>query len=374
MIDKDLIISKEEYIKNDFLNSLKIILNETNKNNIDSNILEIKNKLYEFNSFYDDNSNVEENILNENTIEYLIDLISNNRNYNLQNSSFSELESFFKDSLITVGAESSVGKTSFASQLALELLENNDDTILAFYSLDDSKTFIIKKMIYQLLSKKSKSNKLDINNEDFIKSIKKHKNDYLKLILSNRIAIFESLNIYNLYSQLIKLKNNAKNNLNIENPRIIIIIDYLQIIEHESSNLREGLNKICSYLKDIQKKLNCMMILLSQFNRSKETNINTLIRYRETSEIENISDLCINLENIQNQDYYNTKLYIVKNKSGEKNKIFTSLREGYTFSKFFQNNSIYTYKEDKTNSNDFNYNENSIADFIFSYTTITIKY
>ena len=348
MIDKDLIISKEEYIKNDFLNSLKIILNETNKNNIDSNILEIKNKLYEFNSFYDDNSNVEENILNENTIEYLIDLISNNRNYNLQNSSFSELESFFKDSLITVGAESSVGKTSFASQLALELLENNDDTILAFYSLDDSKTFIIKKMIYQLLSKKSKSNKLDINNEDFIKSIKKHKNDYLKLILSNRIAIFESLNIYNLYSQLIKLKNNAKNNLNIENPRIIIIIDYLQIIEHESSNLREGLNKICSYLKDIQKKLNCMMILLSQFNRSKETNINTLIRYRETSEIENISDLCINLENIQNQDYYNTKLYIVKNKSG-----------------FFQNNSIYTYKEDKTNSNDFNYNENSIDDFIF---------
>ena len=106
MIDKDLIISKEEYIKNDFLNSLKIILNETNKNNIDSNILEIKNKLDEFNAFYEDNSNIEENIINENSIEYLINLISNTKNYNLKNSSFSELESFLRDSLITVGAES----------------------------------------------------------------------------------------------------------------------------------------------------------------------------------------------------------------------------------------------------------------------------
>lgn len=369
MIDKDLIISKEEYIKNDLLNSLKVILNETNKNNIDSNILEIKNKLDEFNAFNENSSNIEENILNENFIEYLVNLISNTKSYNLKNSSFSELESFLRDSLITVGAESSVGKTSFASQLALEILENNDDTILAFYSLDDSKTFLTKKIICQLLSKNSKNNKkkYDISDEDIVKYIKKHKNDHLKILLSNRVAIFESLNIYNLYSQLIKLKRNAKDNLNIENPRIIIIIDYLQIIDHESSTLREGLNKICSYLKDVQKRLNCMMILLSQFNRSKETNINTLIRYRETSEIENISDLCINLESIQNQDYYNTKLYIVKNKAGEKNKIFTSLREGYTFNKFSENNNVHTYKLAKIASDysNENYNDQSIDDFIF---------
>ena len=110
-----------------------------------------------------------------------------------------------------------------------------------------------------------------------------------------------------------------------------------------------------------------MMILLSQFNRSKEININTLIRYRETSEIENISDLCINLESIHNQENYNTKLYIVKNKDGEKNKIFTSLREGYTFNKFFENNNIYTYKIPKiiSDNNEESYNEESIDDFIF---------
>ncbi|MEI0487432.1 DnaB-like helicase C-terminal domain-containing protein [Brachyspira intermedia] len=364
MIDKDLVIDKEDYIKNDFINSLKFILNETNKNNIDNNILEIKNKLDEFNALNENNFNLEENILNEKSIEDIINIIVNTKSYNLNNTAFSELECFLRDSLITVGAESSVGKTSFASQLALEILENNDDTILAFYSLDDSKTFLTKKMIQQLLNKNSKK---QYNDENITKLIKKHKNDYLKILLSQRIAIFESLNIYNLYGQLIKLRNNIQNNLNIKEPRIIVVIDYLQIIDHESSSLREGLNKICSYLKNIQKKLNCMMILLSQFNRSKETNINTLIRYRETSEIENISDLCINLESIQNNDYYNTKLYIVKNKAGEKNKVYTSLMEGFLFNKFKENNTINTYKKVKIAS-DYtkeNYDTQTIDDFIF---------
>lgn len=365
MIDSDLVINKEDYIKNDFINSLKSILNGTDKNNIDNNILEIKHKLDEFNSINENNFNIEENILSEKSIEELINLITNTKSYNLDNTSFSELGYFLRDSLITIGAESSVGKTSFASQLALEILENNDDTILAFYSLDDSKTFLTKKIIQQLLNKNTK--KTYKNNEDIIKLIKKYKNDYLKILLSKRIAIFETINIYNIYNQLIQFKKNAQNNLNIKEPRIIVIIDYLQIIEHDSSNSREGLNKVCSYLKEIQKKLNCMMILLSQFNRSKETNINTLIRYRETSEIENISDLCINLESIQNQEHYNIKLYIVKNKAGDKNKIFTSFRDGFIFNKFVENNNVYTYKTSKVESDytNENYNTESIDDFIF---------
>lgn len=328
MIDRDLIIDKEDYLKNELINVLKDKLNEINKNNIDNSILDIKNILKEF-SILEENINIDENILNNNSIEYLINLITNIKPYNLENTSFAELKNFIRDSLITIGAESSVGKTSFASQLSLEILENNPDTILAFYSLDDSKMFLIKKMILQLLYNKKKNH----NNDDFEKLTNKYKNN-LKLLYSGRIAIFEQLNIYKLYVQLFKLKNYAINKLNIKEPRIIVVIDYLQIIDHDSSTLREGLNKICSYLKDIQKQLNCMMILLSQFNRSKETNINTLIRYRETSEIENISDLCINLESIQNQESYNTKLYIVKNKAGEKNKVFSSFRDIYNFSKF----------------------------------------
>ncbi|MDA0004997.1 DnaB-like helicase C-terminal domain-containing protein, partial [Brachyspira hyodysenteriae] len=364
LIDKDLIVDKEDYLKNELINSLREKLNEINKSNIDNSILEIKNILKEFTILNEDNLNIEENILNDNTIEYLINTIVNTKPYNLEDTSFEVLKDFLKDYLITIGAESSVGKTSFVSQLALEILQKNDNTILAFYSLDDSKAFLTKKMILQLISNNKKK-----NNTDFIKLINKHKNDLLNILFSSRIAIFEKLNIYNLHNQLLKLKQNASSKLNIKEPRIIVVIDYLQIIDHDSSNLREGLNKVCSYLKDIQKKLNCMMILLSQFNRSKETNINTLIRYRETSEIENISDLCINLESINNQENYNTKLYIVKNKDGEKNKIFTSLRNEYRFSKFniYHASSFIKNKEENIDNGyiEESYSEESIDNFIF---------
>lgn len=359
MIDKDLIINKEDYLKKEVISVLREKLNSINNDNIDSSILEIDKILKEFNILNESNINIEENILNNDSIEHLIHLIKNTKSYNLENTSFIALKDFLKNSLITIGAESSAGKTSFASQLALEILKNNDDSILTFYSLDDSKIFLIKKMILQLINNNNES--------DFIKLVNKNKND-LNVLLSGRIAIFEKLNIYNIYSELLKIKKNAIDKLKIKEPRIIVIIDYLQIIDHDSKNLREGLNKICSYLKYIQKEFNCMMILLSQFNRSKEANINTLIRYRETSEIENISDLCINLESIENQDNYNTKLYIVKNKSGEKNKVFTSFRNIYTFSKFEEHNNIistpnkiYISNNDKYEE----YNTENIDDVIF---------
>lgn len=371
MIDKELIINKEDYIKNNLINNLKTILTQTNNNNIDSNILEIKNIIEEFNIISESNFNIEENIIDDKDIIQLEETLKNKKSYNLENTSFYNLSPFINNKLITIGAESSVGKTAFSTQLALNLLENNNDTILAFFSLDDSKTFLLTKMINYLLSKH--------NIEYDVSNIKKYKNTFLKLIYSKRIAIFENIHIYSLYSELLKFINNAKEN--IKNPRLIVVIDYLQIIDHESYNLREGLNKICKDLKNIQKKLDCMMIILSQFNRlpiintiqpnnnnNKENTINTLSRYRETSEIENISDICINLEAVRNKKY-NTRLYIVKNKSGEKDLIFTSTREKYTFSTFIEIDrnakKLDFNKKQHYNNIDNTNNKNDIEDTIF---------
>lgn len=361
MIDKDLIINKEDYIKSDFLNSLRSILNDTNKNNIDNNILAIKNKLEEFNILNESNFNIDDTIINKDYMDSIIKLIKNTKYYNLDKTSFINLKEFIKDVLITIGAESSVGKTSFATQLSLDILNNNEDTILAFYSLDDSKFFLTKKMISYLLKDYNQS-----TDKELVKLINDNKNKSLKLLTSERIAVFEQLNIYNLYSQLIKFKKNAQDKLNIKSPRLIVVIDYLQIIDHESNNLREGLNKTCKDLKDIQKKLNCMMFLLSQFNRSKDNNVNTLIRYRETSEIENISDICMNLESIKNSNKYNIKLYIVKNKTGEKDKEFVSFRNSYNFDTFkYDDSKKYIKSIDFNSNNNYNNNEEFIEDYIF---------
>ena len=364
MIDKDLIISKEDYIKNDFIKSLKDILIGINNDNMDYSILEIKNKIEEFYILNEKNINIEEHIIDDNSIENLITLVKTAKNYNLENTSFINLGPFIREGLITIGAESSVGKTAFATQLSIDILENNNDTILAFYSLDDSKMFIIKKIISYLLNKHNNIDYQCTDNE-LIENIKSNKYKTLNILMNNRIAVFEKLSIYNLYEEILKLKDNAYKKLNIKNPRLIIVIDYLQIIEHDSHNLREGLNKICSYLKDIQKKLNCIILLLSQFNRSKDSEVNTLIRYRETSEIENVSDVCINLENIKNEIKYNTKLHIVKNKAGEKDKEFISYRNAYTFGLFIENNKKNRVKNIDFQQDNYTILEENIEDLIF---------
>lgn len=362
MIDKELILNKNDFIKNNLINSLNNILKDINNNNIDNSIIEIKNILDSFNEINERNINLEENIINNSIINTLIDNINNTKHYKLNNSSFKELENYIRNGLITIGAESSVGKTAFATQISLDLLENNNDTILAFYSLDDSKFFLLKKMIDYLVKKHNLLNK-NYKDKELIEVIK---NNSLKLITSNRIAIFDNFYIYNLYPELLKFKQYIIEKSNIKKPNLIVVIDYLQIINHESTNLREGLNNICKELKNIQKKLNCIILLISQFNRStKENNINTLTRYRETSEIENVSDLCINLEAI-NLHQYNTKIYIVKNKAGKKDEKFLSFRNGIYFNKLILDNKKNIFKKlDFNDSNDYNEINDNIEDLIF---------
>ena len=102
MIDTDLIMNKEDYLKNDLINTLRDKINSVNKNNIDNSILEIQNILKEFNILNENNICLEKNILNEKSIEMLINSIINTSHYNFENTSFNALKDFIKDSLITI--------------------------------------------------------------------------------------------------------------------------------------------------------------------------------------------------------------------------------------------------------------------------------
>ena len=202
--------------------------------------------------------------------------------------------SIIRDGFITIAGFSSSGKTSFATQMGLDILSHNDNTVLIVYSMDDSKSFIKKKMYKQLLDKNIDiSNISPLGNE--ILEYKKH----IDKNIIDRIHIFESLNLFSeinsidIYRDLKAISNYHSN---IENLKLIVIIDYLQVLEHDNQNIREGLNKACKELKNIQKHFNCMIIALSQL--SNEGN------YRETSEIKNISDIIIK--------QYSEKEYIEK--------------------------------------------------------------
>ncbi len=228
---------------------------------------------------------------------------------------------------ITAGFSSS-GKTSFSIQLALDLLEHNENTVLIIYSMDDSIPFITSKITKQLLDKTKHSENISKIKSSFRKDIHKY-SEHIKDSIKNRLHIFENLNIFENYNtktindHIETIKNQSKYS-NIKDLQIIVVIDYLQVIDAFGNNdVRTALNNACKELNKIQKKHDCMMLALSQL--SNEGN------YRETSEIRNIADVIIKqykkpeyLEKIEkqtnvdkNKECMNFIFSIEKDKDGE---------------------------------------------------------
>jgi len=192
--------------------------------------------------------------------------------------------SLIRDAFITIGAEANAGKSSILTALSLDILRYNKDTAFLFYSLDDSVYISGKRILSQITGEnqfKSSSFNLAVLSEQEERGIKH---------LLSRIVIKERLNMNKLELEAVKVKEICGCN------KIIIGIDYLQIIPTPPDMIRrEYYNDIVKELKEIQKRLEpdgCILILLSQFNRDTES---TTYRYRETSEIENQSDVCLEI-------------------------------------------------------------------------------
>lgn len=156
------------------------------------------------------------------------------------------------------------------------------------------------------------------------------------------MSVFNDYSTKSIYNHLKTIKNYHSD---IENLQIIVVIDYLQVIEHDYKDNREGLNRACKELKNIQKSFNCMLIALSQL--SNEGN------YRETSEIRNISDIIIKLynekeylerEKKKSVDYDTSMNFIFsieKNKAGQKGMIYKAkINSNFNFYDFQDSNNL----------------------------------
>lgn len=301
-------------------NAIKTLI----ENNFDDNLdlfEEINNLAFELESKNDTNKKAFEDSLLENILQNKA--IKQNQYKTSSNFDFLKSENLVRNGFYTIAGFSSSGKTTFATQLALDLLEHNPNTVLVVYSMDDSVPFLVSKMIKQLFSDTVLSQKLseiDVNNSEkiFEYGKKLDKNIVSRIHLFDNMSVFNDYSTKSVYNHLKTIQNYHSN---IENLNLIVVIDYLQVIEHDYKDNREGLNRVCKELKNIQKSFNCMMFALSQL--SNEGN------YRETSEIRNISDIIIKqysereyLERERRKVEYETSLNFIfsveKNKSGSK--------------------------------------------------------
>jgi replicative DNA helicase len=223
---------------------------------------------------------------------------------------------FSRSDLIIIAGRPSMGKTSFALNISLNIAKR-EQLPVAIFSLEMSK----EQLAQRLLSSEAKipSNRL--------RSGRISQNEFEPL--ANAVANLSELPIYiddtanlsvmQMRSQVRRLQAQQKNKLGL------VLLDYLQLMEGSGSDNRvQELSRITRSLKGLAREINVPIIALSQLSRGVEQRNNKrpmLSDLRESGSIEQDADLVIML---YRDEYYNpdtpdrglAEVLIVKHRNG----------------------------------------------------------
>lgn len=197
------------------------------------------------------------------------------------------ISGFQKGDLIIIAARPSMGKTSFATSIALGASENTNESILIF-SAEMTKEQIAQRFICSSsdidLSVFRKGNLSQKNWDDF--SIFMQNSSNINKIFLND----QALNIRKLESSIYQF--------NRKNPLSLVIVDYLQLLSStgKHQNREQEVSEISRTLKRIAKKINVPVIALAQLNRDLEKRADKrplASDLRDSGSIEQDADLLI---------------------------------------------------------------------------------
>lgn len=210
----------------------------------------------------------------------------------------------FFTGLYILGAVSSLGKTSFALQMASSIAERGQDVL--FFSLEMSKRELLAKIISRFtfdINRDSARNTIEILNnfldkDDQAKAIRQKENrekafDRLKGF-ANRIFIFEGIG--NITAEQIREK--IKEHIKITGNTPFVLIDYVQIITPIDFKMtdKQATDRNITELKRISRDFNCVILGISSFNRESYKEEVSLTSFKESGAIEYGSDVLIGLQ------------------------------------------------------------------------------
>lgn len=187
-----------------------------------------------------------------------------------------------RSGLVTIGAEANTGKSSLASAIMLDVLGSDPDALGVLYSLDDSVAITGRRVASQLLGRNLfQAADGEIAADECAETLR-------------RIFVRDQFSVKTVEGEVRALLRRR------ECARSVVVLDYLQIVQQPQGwrgDRREFFNSVVKELKEAQKRLeaaghDCLVLLLSQLSRADG---GQTYRYRETSEIENQSDVCLDL-------------------------------------------------------------------------------
>lgn len=222
---------------------------------------------------------------------------------------------FGRSDLIIVAGRPSMGKTSFALNIACNIAQE-EHLPVAIFSLEMSKEQLAQRLLAG--EAKIESNRL--------RSGRFSQNEYEPLVGAvahlSELPIFiddtASLSVMQMRSQLRRLQSQHKTQMGL------VLLDYLQLMEGGSDNRVQELSKITRSLKGLAREFNVPIIALSQLSRGVEQRTNKrpmMSDLRESGSIEQDADLIIML---YRDSYYNpdspdrniAEVIIVKHRNG----------------------------------------------------------
>ncbi|BAK81881.1 replicative DNA helicase [Candidatus Arthromitus sp. SFB-rat-Yit] len=259
------------------------------------------------------------NILDR-TIKHIENLYINNLSFVGLSSGFYDLDlklsGLQKSQMILIAARPSMGKTTFALNIAENVAIKENKTVLIF-SLEMSKEQLTNKLISSItkinIQKLQTGNLDDSDLDQLVKGT--------EIISRAKIYIDDTPNISitEMRSKCRKLKFST----NID----LIIIDYLQLMSGNSRNesRQQEVSEISRFIKALSKEINCPIIALSQLSRAPEQRSDhrpMLSDLRESGSIEQDSDIVMLL---YRDEYYNkdteykniAECIIAKHRNGE---------------------------------------------------------
>lgn len=206
---------------------------------------------------------------------------------------------FQESDLVIIGARPSMGKTAFALNIALNAARED---ISLFFSFEMSKKQLLKRLAGltgKIDSLKMKNPKREFHEEDW-----QNFSDAIGKMTNVNLHIFDraSMDVAYIWSKVRKIRREYGGE-----KRILVVIDYLQLIEGDqnSRQFRQAeISEISRRLKMMARELNVVVIALSQLSRGVESRQDKrpiLSDLRESGQIEQDADL---IAFLYRDDYY----------------------------------------------------------------------
>ena len=207
-----------------------------------------------------------------------------------------------KQGLYAIGAISSLGKTTLVHQIADNLAKDGHDVL--FFSLEMDKSQMLSKSLsrlsYQIAEEESKdTDKFALCHSDIVQAYKL-KGKQVEM-LDTAIETYKAN-----YARNIRYEYGAKsgeeiaravdNYINYTEKKPIVIVDFLQYVKGTKQDARMATNENVAILKDLVVKHGIPVILISSFNRSSYKTQASMESFKESGEIEYISDVLIGLQ------------------------------------------------------------------------------